>query len=360
MLNSQHCRRGQTIPFWVFAVITSLLLTIFIVNYTNTVRWHIRAQNAADAAAIATIAGDASLMNQRTIAEYAAAVDEYRLRSIVYSMINAANAVGFSTTQSNFALNTITTTCDPSVLGDDMGTDCDNAYDQQTFYYDTALAQYVLITQQLENLIKPSPPPNVTPAPSASGAATPAPVPAVPSGSMAGAAYSLVQSGQYCWDQPNIGTPTRPGVFDCSFFYNANLANTGPGSSEIVDIVSCRNVVSQAKMLFGGLLSSQFQAVGHAAATLQPIVSQFSPGVATDPATGNVYAPPETCQPTNGTPPGPCNMYEGWMASGSYNVDFGQGLGSQYGLTVKTTFYVPVLTKPLTGAAVASLACEQG
>jgi hypothetical protein len=323
-------------------------------NYTNTVRWHIRAQNAADAAAIAAIAGDASLMNQRTIAQYAAALDEYRLRSIIYSMINAANSVGLSPTQST--PGKLTSTCDPSIAADDTGTDCDNAYDQQPFYYDAALAQYVLVTQELEYLIKPSPPPLVTPAPSASGVATPMPVPSAPAGSMAGSAFSLVQSNQYCWDKTS---PRSPGVFDCAFYYNADISRTGNGSSEVADVVACRNVTAQAPLIFGGLLASQFQAVGHAAATLQPVTQTFSPGVSTDPTTGKVYAPPESCPPTNGTPPGNCNLFEGWMSSNSYTVDYGQTQGAQYGLTLRATFFVPVLTKPLS-SGIPALSCQQG
>jgi hypothetical protein len=337
-------QRGQTIPFWVFAAITSLVLTLFVINYTNTVRWHIRAQNAADAAALAAIAGDASLMNQRTVTQYAAAYDEYRLRSVIYSIINAANSVGMDKVQS--APGAVTRTCDPSIAADDTGIDCDNAYDQEPFFYDQALKEYVLITQELENLIAPSPPPSVTPAPS--GGATPMPVPPPPKGSMAAAAFSLVLSHQYCWDQ---ASPRSPGVFDCAFFYNADISRTGLNSAEIVDIVACRNVTQQSPLIFKGLLAPQFQVVGHSAATLFPITEAFSPG--TQIAQGSTpFAPPENCPPTNGVPPGPCNVNTGWMATKSYTVDYS-------GLTVNATFYVPVLTQPLS-SGIPTLSCEQG
>jgi len=334
-------QRGQTIPFWVFAAITSVVLTFFIINYTNSVRWQIRAQNAADAAALATISGDASLMNQRTLTEYAAAYDEYRLRSAIYSIINAANSVGSSKIQS--APGAVTSTCDPSIAADDTGIDCDNAYDQEPFFYDQALQQYVLVTQELENLIAPSPPPIVTPPPS--GGPTPMPVPTPPKGSMAAASFSLVQSHQFCWDKPTV---PNPGVFDCSFFYNANISSTGLDSTEFVDVVACRNVTAVSPLIFKGLLASQFQVVGHAAATLKAVTEPaFSPGVGAPPV-----APVENCPPTNGTPAGPCNVDTGWMASPSYSVDY-------TGLTVTATFYVPVLTKPLS-SNIPQLSCEQG
>jgi hypothetical protein len=344
MLNDFRSQRGQGIPFWVLSVITSLVLSLFVMNYTNTVRWHIRAQNAADSAAIAAIAGDAGLMNQRTLAEYAAAYDEYRLRSIIYSMINAANAVGADTTQSTSG--NVTKTCNPSIAADDTGIDCDNAYDQEPMFYDQALQQYALASKELENLITPSPPPYASPVPT--GAPT---MPPVPRGSMAGAAFSLVQSGNYCWDKPNSPS-SNPGVFDCAFYYQPDISHTGLGSTEVVTIVACRNVTQQSPLFFNG--PSQFKAVGYASATLQPITEQLNPGTAIDSTASPAptpYAPAEKCLPMNGTPAGTCNNNTGWMGSGSYTVDY-------TGFTVQATFYVPVLTKPPASPPIPS--CEQG
>ena len=56
MLRPQHAERGQTLVFWAFSLAAALGLTFFVVNYSGTVRWHIRGQNAADAAALTTIA----------------------------------------------------------------------------------------------------------------------------------------------------------------------------------------------------------------------------------------------------------------------------------------------------------------
>jgi hypothetical protein len=357
MLNSHHHERGQTIPFWVFAVITSLALSLFIMNYTNTVRWHIRAQNAADAAAITAMAGEASLMNQRTLAQYSAALSEYRLRGIMYSMINAANAVGLDATQSQPGAPT--KTCDPTIAADDTGIDCDNAYDQQPYFYDQAMSQYVLAVQALEKLANPSPPPNVTPAPVPSGVPTPAPVPSAPSGSTAPAAFSLVQSDKYCWDKQVAVTPN---VFDCAFYYNADLSNTGPGSKEVADVVACRTVTSKFPFFIGGMLSPSFNAVGRAAATLKPIPETFSPGTSVDPhasVAGTAYQPVENCPANNGPGGGTCNPFTGWMNSPSYSVDYGLQNNNTQGFEVQATFFVPVLTTPLNNPKWV-LSCEQG
>jgi hypothetical protein len=339
--------RGQTIPLYIFGVIISLVLSLFVMNYANTIRWHERAQNAADAAALAALAGEAGLINQRTIAEYNATLDEYRMQAIVYGMINAANGVGSSSTQSTPANPTLT--CDPAAGSDDTGIDCDNAYDQKPYYYDQALVQEVRGVQALEALQNPLIPANATPLPAASGAPTPPPAPSSPPGSSAGASFSLVQSERYCW---NI-TALQPGVFDCSFYYNADLSHTGPGSSEIADVVACRSVTPKFPALFAGILPVAFNAVGRSAATLLPIQETFSPGVAINPNTPGVpFQPVEKCPPANAPAGGPCTADEGWMDSPAYNVDYTP-------LTVTLTFYVPALTTPLSTPNW-TLSCEPG
>jgi len=347
MLVLKGVSRGQTIPLYVFGTIISLVLSLYLVNYTNTVRWHERAQNAADAAALAAIAGEAGVMNQNAIAEYNAALDEYRLEAVVDSMINAANGVGSSSQQSTDAYPTLT--CDPAPSSDDTGIDCDNAYDQKPYYYDLALMQYVRAVQALQALQNPTVPANATPAPAASGAPTPPPAPSAPPGSSAGASFSLVQSDQYCWDK-NV---RQPGVFDCGFNYNADISHTGPGSAEIVDVVACRTVTAKYAGLFAGLLPASFNAVGRSAATLLAVPETFSPGAAINPNTPGVpYQPVENCPPANGPHGGPCTKQDGWMDSPSYNVDFSA-------LRVTVTFYVPALTTALTSPNW-KLSCEPG
>lgn len=352
MLN-RHGRRGQSLPFWVMGVVTALTLSLFIMNYTNAIRWHIRAQNAADAAALAALAGEASLLNQRSIAQYALAFDEYRIRSIIISMVNGANAFGASSKQSS--PGAVTQTCDPNSASDDTGIDCDNAYDQLPQFYDQAVSKYVTMLRSYEKLSNPSPPPVVTPAPTASGVPTPAPLPSAPTGSSAAAAFSIVQSDKYCWDQ----TVSSPGVFDCAFYYNADLSQTGTSSNEVVDVVACRSVTIPARAIFGGILGSSFNAVGRAAATLMAVTESFSPGTSADPnatpgigATSPPYASVENCPPSNGPGGGSCDAASGWFNSQSYNVDFS-------GFTVTATFYIPVLTAPKTNPNW-TLACKQG
>ena len=321
-------------PFWTLAVVMALGLALFVMNYTNTVRWHIRAQNAADSAALTTIAADANVSNQQTTAQYALVVDEYRLRAILNSMMNAGNSVGG---------------CDP--IPDDTGTDCDNAYDQEPEAYDKALGEYQSALAYAESLRAAPPPAPMAMPTGATG--TPMPLPSAPANSAAPAAFSLAASNTNCWD-----TGSGKAVFDCAFSYTANpdLSQTGLGSLEYVDIVACRKVTQVSPLVFNG--SSTFTAEGRSAATLHGVTETFSPGTTTDPdatpgasGTKPPYQQIESCPPDLGNG-APCDLSLGWMPTPPYVVDYS-------GLKVKATFFVPRLTTPKNGITVTP-ACKQG
>jgi hypothetical protein len=353
--------RGQTIPFYVIAVIMSLALSLFVMNYTNTIRWHIRAQNAADAAALAMVAGDANVANQIAQAQYAAAVSEYRIRSIIYSMINAANGVGTDPTQTDFCGDnhrcaggkgtpTSTNTCDPSDatggIGDDTGVACDDAYDQEPAVYDKAVQQYANAVAALAKLQTNTTVPGLSqytgPGPA------PSPGASAPPGSAAGAAFSYIANQKSCWDQDHGGK----GIFDCDFFYTDDLTLASPpwlnkGANEIVMVTTCRTVTSAAPHFISPLVPTTFNAEATSAATLAAIPETFSPGDATknpDPNNNNnAYAPPENFPPVAGSCSNPVtpqnDKCDGWMASRAYTQD-------DTPLSISVTFYQPALTRP--------------
>lgn len=78
--------RGQVLPIWGIGALTVLILAFFGLNYANVVRWQVRAQNAADAAAQAMVAVQTTQWNQMNVALYSAAVEEYRIRNILYQL----------------------------------------------------------------------------------------------------------------------------------------------------------------------------------------------------------------------------------------------------------------------------------
>jgi hypothetical protein len=82
-VNARRFERGQTIPFWVFALLMTMSLVFFVYNYANTIRYQIRAQNAADSAATAAVASDAARLNSVQTLLMALNVQEFKVRSIV-------------------------------------------------------------------------------------------------------------------------------------------------------------------------------------------------------------------------------------------------------------------------------------
>ena len=82
-MNAKAGERGQAIPFWVFAILMTLSLIFFVYNYANTVRYQIRAQNAADSAATAALAGDAARLNSVQTLLMALNVQEFTVRNVV-------------------------------------------------------------------------------------------------------------------------------------------------------------------------------------------------------------------------------------------------------------------------------------
>jgi Flp pilus assembly protein TadG len=86
----RHSERGQVLPVWLFGIAGMLVLTLLVVQYGNMLAWQIRAQNAADSAAQAVIALQTQQFNEMQSVLYASAVEEYRIRSMLYSMEIAA------------------------------------------------------------------------------------------------------------------------------------------------------------------------------------------------------------------------------------------------------------------------------
>jgi Putative Flp pilus-assembly TadE/G-like len=82
-VEERHAERGQTIPFWAFAIAMTLSLIFFVYNYGNTIRYQIRAQNAADSAATAALAGDAARLNSVQTLLMALNVQEFTVRNVI-------------------------------------------------------------------------------------------------------------------------------------------------------------------------------------------------------------------------------------------------------------------------------------
>ena len=61
---SKHGQRGQVLPVWAMGIVAMLIVTMAVVRYSDMVRWQVRAQNAADAAAQAIVALQTQQFNE--------------------------------------------------------------------------------------------------------------------------------------------------------------------------------------------------------------------------------------------------------------------------------------------------------
>jgi hypothetical protein len=98
-LMQRQSERGQVLPLWIVAIITTFALMFLAINYGNTIRWQMRAQNAADGAAQALMAIQTERFNELTAALYASNIEEFRIRRLLDGMLNALNGAGGCTGQ---------------------------------------------------------------------------------------------------------------------------------------------------------------------------------------------------------------------------------------------------------------------
>lgn len=91
---SRHAQRGQVLPLWAFGMMSLLALTFFLFQYATTIRWQIRAQTAADAAAATALSVQTLQLNQEMMALHAAAVEEFRIRRLIGTLLLVARHSG--------------------------------------------------------------------------------------------------------------------------------------------------------------------------------------------------------------------------------------------------------------------------
>jgi len=103
-VSRRHSQRGQVLPLWIAAILTTFVLMFLSLNYGNTLRWQMRAQNAADAAAQALMAIQTQHFNEMSAILYASNVEEFRTRLLLDGMLNALNGAGGCSNPSGPAL----------------------------------------------------------------------------------------------------------------------------------------------------------------------------------------------------------------------------------------------------------------
>ena len=234
---ARHSERGQTLPLWTIGLATMFALMFFTVNYANMVRWHIRAQNAADSAASAGIATDANINNQANTLIYAATVEETRMRYLLQAMANLVY--------------------DPAACSGQAACDADLA--KLSAAYRVATTNYTAITQQMQNI----------------------------DGLMGGGLANSPSTAAGL-------AASHCAVLDCGFTYTTTVDT----AHETVDVVACKNVATLFPKILGLGTTNTFKALGRSAATLALIPETFLPA-ANNPSTGKPYQPVETPVGTN-------------------------------------------------------------
>jgi uncharacterized membrane protein YeiB len=230
-----HGERGQTLPLWTLAIAATLTVLFFVTNYANVVRWNVRAQNAADSAAAAGIATDANMYNQVSTLEYAATIEETRMRYLIQAITNTVNYPA------------------------SCGSSCDAYYVTLVNAYNSSSNGYTQIT----NAMKLADQANV-------GGLKNSPDKAVGLAS------------------------TSCALFDCAFAYTG----TYNAAAETVDVVACKKIPYLSPALFGLGSTATFTALGRSVATIAPISEAFGPGNV-NPKTGTPFQPDESPTGTN-------------------------------------------------------------
>jgi hypothetical protein len=239
--------RGQTLPFWVMSVIVALALTFFIANYANTVRYQIKAQNAADSAAAAALGQDAAALN--SVQTLLGAVD---IQELKVQDATAALPYVLGTTPCG-ASNLLTTTCTSALQG--------------------AATDIATANQNLQSVLT-----------------TISNFEAGTGGSLTGT-LSNPQSTISTLFAPNGSNGCSVAILtDCDFKYTTVMSYNSSTGFPTVDEYACK-VVTNSAASFLHLPSKTFYAIGHTTSTLGPLSSAYStstlgPAFA---ATGAVY-----------------------------------------------------------------------
>jgi hypothetical protein len=230
--------RGQTLPLWTLSIFAMLTVLFFITNYANVVRWNVRAQNAADSAASTGIATDANMYNQVSTLEFAATVEEARMRYLIQAIANTVNHPA------------------------GCGASCDAYYTSLVAAYGAASDGYSSITKSMK------------------------------------LGNNLTEGGLKNGPDKALGLVSgNCSVYDCAFSYTSSIN----GNAETIDVVACKNVPYSSPTLFGLASTATFSALGRSVATIAPVNESFVPG-STNPKTGAPFQADESPAGKNAPP----------------------------------------------------------
>ncbi|HEV3086059.1 MAG TPA: pilus assembly protein TadG-related protein [Candidatus Elarobacter sp.] len=283
MFLTRHSR-GQTLPIWSMGICAALALAFTAVQYGEVLRWQVRAQNAADAAAVAALSVQTQTWNQQLALVYAASVEEWRIKNL----LNALQAAAYA---------------DPGCTNG--GANCQAAYDTLKQQYYRAVQRYTTDVQLVSRTSQYS------------------------FGQAVSDARAIVAALQaHCGES---------GGGDCAFSYNVvavqpratvndveqaagiwvvNNGTTANVNQDFmpaqIEIVTCAKK-APAVPSFLNFQPPTFTAIGRAAATSAMVTQEWiQPGTIVNPITGSPFQPAETLGLTNTTATGPNTGSSNW------------------------------------------------
>lgn len=289
-------QRGQVLPVWIFGIFAMLVLTYFLIGYANVVRWQVRAQNAADAAAQAILALQTQQFNQMTMLLYASDVEEYRVRRLLNGMLLAAHGQG------------------------GCGGQCDAVYQTLRPQFLKAVQRYtndVIATNRVTANVNFDT--IAADAAALLGRLTDADACSSQTGGDCAFTYRLVDMHPRTAGLENVEMDAL-GLLKPSFSVHTGAAtvNAELFAPAQVEVAVCARVPSILPAFFG-LAQQPYYAIGRAAATAVMVEQDWlQPGQVVNPITGSVFQPDEQYV-------GPFGTGYDW-----YGVDFGGNTTQAY------------------------------
>lgn len=345
--------RGQVLPMWTIGIIATFSLMFLAMNYANSIRYQIRAQNAADAAAAALITIQAQRWNEMTASLYAANVEEYRARTLLDGMLLTIDSSGG---------------CDPQNGNGIDPKDCNRVYSDERTAYLRSASRYSADVQMLQNSTF-----NSTNSIWATDAQTllnslkTSCNNAQPTVTQASVEAIRAAGGDCAFTYQIVGTQQRPNLKNVmSDAYGILVPSLGSDAAAgyaqespdlwapvSVDVLVCATVPPLIPN-FGPIHFAPFKAAARGAAT-DVMVEQdwMMPGATVDPqrANGSLFQPDEIYTPNN--PNGFYNVSFGGDPSTIYGNGYGAQITSKQ-MMVRIGWWGPIPTQPLSTSVVPS------
>jgi hypothetical protein len=341
-MTSPHAQRGQTLPVWTFGLLTIMMLMFMLLNYAEAIKWQIRAQNAADSVAQATLSVQASNFNEMMITLNAASVEEWRIRKTLNALMEVVQGSGgCSGVWTSGHLGTVYTGANAS---------CVAIYNNLRANYLADLNRYGQDINILASITRMNRNAQISDMNAVFANLTSS---CGPTSADCGVGYTMVTSGG------NPGNPISRPITNLAGVVNVSGYNQQGGPSNAptgitqdltplqLEIVACANVQPLWAHFFH-LNAPAYMALGRAAATTIQVTNEWlAPGEQVNPATagpgaGQLFQPPEYPDAATGAslttlpsyvsaacPSGPINPSDAALVAATnncwdwYGVDYG-------------------------------------